>query len=664
MPTLASPADASPTRPAFRDGQTLRADDLRAEADDRVRAARRHQANAHRPGVVAGLWLQSNGSDLSISPGAAIDGIGRMILVPDGAGPRPLPDQLPAEVWLAYREDPADADDPATPDGPPDRYTEQFDVLFLPPWQLDPADPRSPVFLGTILENKQPSHAGRVYVGAVGARVEAASRQVRLLLGPDGPGDFRVYALASRDSESDPYADHLAIDTAGTVTLAVPSTVDFVSVQTGNAQDHLPVVIVGDRPPTFTAADICDPFAVVVRWKLSAFDSVLSHCVERELIPTDLGPDAKDRLAATVARVLNRIIDDVPSSPDRPVTQAAQATSQPPTTAPSPTTPTPPPRTDQLADAVRQSGASLRIGAIRQLLERAAGSPRADERLLRRLLLEDAFPGLVAQFTMADPGPVRGVSFVGVAPPPAAARPGGFYLAEVTDKTGTHRELRIEFRNPGKDQHPERYKVSIGTVPPDPCTGQAANFSATLTVDASGTVTIPGNLNVFTQVGSTSPGLILKVAPTTDPNDPATKAAQLGQVSPDDLLIHKPLLPAISGDVVQISTAAELINTGQAPMQGVQLHAVLFPTNDTDREPITVPLLRGLTLNPGERAALVSPADGKSPLEVPLRSGDPDGPDFSNLPAHTSLTLILKAIGAGPGNVIAEVSRRVVFKNN
>ena len=48
-----------------------------------------------------------------------------------------------------------------------------------------PGDP--PVYLGSFVGGKV-DDSRRVYVGAVGARIEAASRSTRILLGPDEPG--------------------------------------------------------------------------------------------------------------------------------------------------------------------------------------------------------------------------------------------------------------------------------------------------------------------------------------------------------------------------------------------------------------------------------------------------------------------------------------------
>jgi hypothetical protein len=227
----------------------------------------------------------------------------------------------------------------------------------------------------------------------------------------------------------------------------------------------------------------------------------------------------------------------------------------------------------------------------------------------------------------------------------------------VTDKAGTRRELRIEFQDPGKEQHPERYRVTIGTDLPAPGGDKAATFAPGLKVDASKTVTIPGRLEVYTDTTKSNLGLILKVTPTADPDDPAAKAAQLGQVSPFDLEIRKAAAKVVAkqgGKVVELDKTGELLNTGLAPMAGVLLHAVLFAKDGSTNDPITRALLRGLTLDPGRPAPLAE-ADG-SALEIPLPA---DGTDLTG----KMLVLILSAVGAGPGNVVARAERRVEIPN-
>src|SRR5262245_26036987 len=147
-----------PRRPFFRDGQVLRAGDLRGDDAERTRAERRHAGMVHTPGLVAGLWLSAEEEDtnVTVSPGMAIDGAGRSILV---GRSRSVPISDPTaeyEVWIAHVETPADADSTRVPLAPPDRYTETSRVLFSPLGTYDPADPSAhpehAVSLGVVLK--------------------------------------------------------------------------------------------------------------------------------------------------------------------------------------------------------------------------------------------------------------------------------------------------------------------------------------------------------------------------------------------------------------------------------------------------------------------------------------------------------------------------------
>jgi hypothetical protein len=68
----------------YREQQRLLASDLSAEQDARLGAVGRHHLTHHQWGVVRGLWLtQDPGGVWSLSPGIAIDGYGREIIVPE-----------------------------------------------------------------------------------------------------------------------------------------------------------------------------------------------------------------------------------------------------------------------------------------------------------------------------------------------------------------------------------------------------------------------------------------------------------------------------------------------------------------------------------------------------------------------------------------------------
>ena len=95
------------TRPAFRDGARLRASDLERDAEVNVQAVSQHQTTAHNAGIVAGLKL--DWSQLSVTPGMAIDGMGQSIFVPvETLFSAELPELATQawELWIAYREVP------------------------------------------------------------------------------------------------------------------------------------------------------------------------------------------------------------------------------------------------------------------------------------------------------------------------------------------------------------------------------------------------------------------------------------------------------------------------------------------------------------------------------------------------------------------------------
>ncbi|MEU4689798.1 hypothetical protein [Actinoplanes sp. NPDC023714] len=99
----------SPQRPRFTDGQQLNASDLELTVDSARDRAARHDRVAHTPGIAAGLRLaagdrqmmthggQSVGTvPVTVTAGVAIDGDGRLVVVPDD---EPLtPEQFRADV--------------------------------------------------------------------------------------------------------------------------------------------------------------------------------------------------------------------------------------------------------------------------------------------------------------------------------------------------------------------------------------------------------------------------------------------------------------------------------------------------------------------------------------------------------------------------------------
>jgi hypothetical protein len=67
----------------FRERQTLRRDDLADDQAHRIKARRRHNIAQHSWGIVRGLALAEDARGVLLTPGVAIDGYGRELVVPE-----------------------------------------------------------------------------------------------------------------------------------------------------------------------------------------------------------------------------------------------------------------------------------------------------------------------------------------------------------------------------------------------------------------------------------------------------------------------------------------------------------------------------------------------------------------------------------------------------
>jgi hypothetical protein len=97
------------TRVQYRERQRLLAADLRFEQAYRLGMAGRHYLGPHDWGVIRGLWvIQAGEKGFQLTPGVAIDGYGRELLVPETVdlGDRELDAQRCWYVHLFYCEDP------------------------------------------------------------------------------------------------------------------------------------------------------------------------------------------------------------------------------------------------------------------------------------------------------------------------------------------------------------------------------------------------------------------------------------------------------------------------------------------------------------------------------------------------------------------------------
>jgi hypothetical protein len=185
-------------RPRFADGQVLSAGDLTAEQTYLIAARRRHLLSGHTPGIVFGLEPSLQNGVVTVSPGLAIDGAGRELIVSEATAARSAP-AMPGSgseigIYVQYSLVAAAGGDPAHA-----RLSEQADV-FTGPVSSDttpvsdvtglPDDasaPACPVLLGVVKAGGMGFDlTGRTYAGAIGSAVSAPQGTSRLAFGRTG----------------------------------------------------------------------------------------------------------------------------------------------------------------------------------------------------------------------------------------------------------------------------------------------------------------------------------------------------------------------------------------------------------------------------------------------------------------------------------------------
>ena len=251
-------------------GQFLRPGDFEDEQAYHLAAHRRHNIGHHTWGIVTGLEIvvdpQTGG--LMLRPGAAIDGFGRRLIVPD---PRPIGAQVFADkgsdlldVYLNYArtggeappagyagcvegDDAAfyrwserpllsfEAGDPTADRRSPPHVLDAdrgFDASRTPP---DEPQRRWPLFLASIAYDRASTAdpftadlAGRPYVGLAAGSVAAPSGRGRIQIGSERRGDPNRFAVFVPEAETSATAGRprLAITDAGDVGVLGNTTVE------------------------------------------------------------------------------------------------------------------------------------------------------------------------------------------------------------------------------------------------------------------------------------------------------------------------------------------------------------------------------------------------------------------------------------------------------
>lgn len=96
----------APTRVSYRERQILRWGDLATDQAYHTTSRWRHNRMHHGWGIVAGLNLDDTDQVLTISPGMAVDGYGRELILPAACTPEWPTGALLVDVWLHYATEP------------------------------------------------------------------------------------------------------------------------------------------------------------------------------------------------------------------------------------------------------------------------------------------------------------------------------------------------------------------------------------------------------------------------------------------------------------------------------------------------------------------------------------------------------------------------------
>ena len=266
----------------YREHQLLGHEELQDEQAYRIRIRRRHNIAHHGWGIVQGLVLQATRGGVKLSPGFAVDGYGRELIVPSALNLRQqvfVEEVLNghetgyADVWLTYRivalegtgprcyEDAwvglacaglgGIAPDPVDPRRPPEVPGPDLD---FGPGLEPPDDPRQewPVYLGRVAvghgDPKTPYSINAIepvelaYAGLVGAGIQAPwSSDVWMQIGDQEASVGRRFAVRLADDAGVP-VDRLSLDRQGGIDLRGRLKVSAAGAGAPGRDGHLAIV--------------------------------------------------------------------------------------------------------------------------------------------------------------------------------------------------------------------------------------------------------------------------------------------------------------------------------------------------------------------------------------------------------------------------------------
>ena len=549
---------------------------LTGDSAANVAAWEGHQSKAHLRGIVAGLFVEPDGNNIKVNPGAAIDSDGRMLLVDHD-----LTHDISKEigewfaVWLRLVVETV-----AAPVSDLQRYleTSRLEVSAMDDFRdAGESTASSGVLLAYVQRDTTNGSVLKIdsccrrYVGAVGNRIDAPSGRAQIVLGPQFPRDPRRFAFGVQAAATQPIRDVFTWESTGTIRLSARTAVDLQEKKEKTDEvEQPPLLIVGAPTVYFTPEDILDPCQVWTRLTIKSEDEkgalpdkLLALLSDSDMSALATRPACRVALQSLLLRSLNRLIrraaDNVLHLVTRRKFEPAAETVV----------------VDENGNEFTVSNVHVATktfdivgvdGTSRNGVSWDGFWPRdwslsvfpTGEKLpvdvLQMLSCWRALPGdymcrvLLDHFLgdaikpLGNPAP-RGLYFNGSVPmeqePPASR----IHLVEFKKDGQTFRQLRITIPDPGKENNQHRYRCSIGTALG--CTHEPAptptekNWNrqtswprGILSVLADKSIDIHNQLNVYPSDGSILPGLILKLEPDSDSGSAAGASGGAASVSP------------------------------------------------------------------------------------------------------------------------------------
>ncbi len=290
---VADPID----RATYAEGQTLNAASLNHDAEQIANGQQRHSRYAHSAGVIAGLLnlveipMGQQARKYKLSPGAAIDNSGRLLLVgEDHPGVVTTVDaKSELHVWLKYA--PIEIPRRTTSLGMA-RWSEIPELIVEPANEnVNEITDKDSVYLGrfktstststststpipipipiptqsqsqsqcvqaepeTEVEVQFQIDSGRKYVSASGSRIESPSGQSRILLGPEVPRDTRRFAVGYFDPSEKYFKDAITWETTNAIHLK--TQVNVTIERFGVERIEAAVLAIGPQSDTTKTTD-------------------------------------------------------------------------------------------------------------------------------------------------------------------------------------------------------------------------------------------------------------------------------------------------------------------------------------------------------------------------------------------------------------------------